>query len=52
MNAKELTEKYWKQKEEIAELQRKVNYLEAVVEKTELKVRDMEVDVKMMQSRR
>lgn len=49
MDARELTEKYWKQKEEIAELQRKTNYLEQVVEKMELKLKDMEVDVKMLQ---
>ena len=51
MDARELTEKYWKQKEEIAELQRKVNYLEAVVDKMDLKVKDMEIDVKMLQKR-
>ena len=47
MDARELTVRYYKQKEEIADLQRKVAYLEQVVDKLELKVKDMDVDVKM-----
>lgn len=49
MDAKELTEKYWKQKAEITELQKTVSYLEQVVEKLELKVNDMDYDVRMLQ---
>jgi cell division protein FtsB len=49
MDAKELTEKYWKQKAEIAELQKTVSYLEQVVEKLELKINDMDYDVRMLQ---
>ena len=47
MNARELTEKYYKDHADIAELQKRVSYLEQVVEKLELKVKDMEIDVKM-----
>ena len=51
MDARELTIKYYKQAEQIADLERKTNYLEQVVEKLELKVKDMEVDLKMLQRR-
>lgn len=51
MDARELTVRYNKQADQIAELQRKVNYLEQVADKLEMRVKDMEIDVKMMQKR-
>lgn len=49
MDARELTEKYWKQKAEIADLQKRVEELEAIVDKLQLKVTDMSYDVAMIQ---
>ncbi len=49
LDARELTEKYWKQKEEIADLQKRVEELEAIVDKMQLKVNDMSYDVMMLE---
>ncbi len=49
MDAKELTIKYNKMYDQMNEFQRKVSYLEQVCEKLEMKVKDMEIDVKMLQ---
>ena len=49
MDARELTEKYWKQKEEIADLLKRTEELEAIVDKLQLKVNDMSYDVAMLQ---
>ena len=49
MDARELTEKYWKQKAEIADLQKRVEELEAWIDKLQLKVNDMSYDVMMLE---
>lgn len=51
MDARELTDKYWKQKGEIADLQKRVEELEAIVDKLQLKVNDMSYDVMMLQKK-
>ena len=48
MDARELTEKYYKDHEKLNELERKVNYLEQVLEKLQLKVNDLDIDVRMI----
>ena len=52
MNAKELTEKYYKDHADFAELQRKVEILQQFVDKLQLRVQDMDVDLRMMQQRK
>ena len=49
MDARELTEKYWEHKRQIADLQKRVEELEAIVDKLQLKVNDMSYDVAMLQ---
>ena len=52
MDARELTEKYHKQKGEIADLEHRVEQLEQIVQKMQIKLEDMVIDVKMLQPRR
>ena len=51
MDARELTKVVDKQRGEITDLQKRVSYLEQVTEKLELRIRDMEIDLKMLQKR-
>ena len=52
MDARELTEKYYKDHEKLEDLERKCSYLTMVVEKLEMKYKDLEIDVKMLQKSR
>lgn len=52
MDAKELTVKYYKDHERLDELERKCSYLSMVVEKLELRLKDAEIDLKMLQKSR
>ena len=51
MDARELTKVVENQRAAVEDLSRKVNYLEQVIEKLELRTKDMEIDVKMLQKR-
>lgn len=52
MDAKELTKKYYKLDGEVADITKRIEYLEEEYRKIRLLVDDMSVDVKMLQSRR
>ena len=50
MNAKELSEKYFEQSTKIAELEKDVSYLKDVLAKQQLKVKDMSLDLNMLEN--
>lgn len=50
MNARELTEKYFEQSAKIAELEKDVSYLKDVMAKQQLKVKDMSLDLNMLEN--
>ena len=52
MNAQELTEKYFKNKYMIEDLDKRVEYLEQEYAKLRRIVEDMQIDIKMMQNMR
>ena len=47
MDARELTREYGELVRRIDELEKKVGYLETLTEKQELKINDMQIDLKM-----
>lgn len=49
MNAQELTERYFKIKDVVYDLNKKVEYLEQENVKLRRAVEDMQIDIKMMQ---
>lgn len=49
MNAKELTDLYFKSKDRIKELETKVDFLEQENTKLRRAIEDMQVDIKMIQ---
>ena len=50
MNAKELTEKYYEQAAKVADLEKDVKYLKDMMLKQQLKVKDMNIDLNMMEN--
>lgn len=50
MNARELSEKYFEQSAKIAELEKDVSYLKDVMAKQQLKVKDMSLDLNMLEN--
>lgn len=52
MDARELTEKYYKMSGEITELKKTVDYLEQETQKLRRIVSDLQIDIKMMGGRK
>lgn len=52
MNAQELTEKYFKDHQQIYEMQKNIDYLLQENEKLRRMVEDLQIDVKMLQTSR
>ena len=50
MNARELSEKYFEQSAKIAELEKDVSYLKDVIAKQQLKVKDLSLDLNMLEN--
>ena len=50
MNARELSEKYFEQSAKIAEIEKDVNYLKDVLAKQQLKVKDLGIDLNMLEN--